>query len=81
MSPNHRTADDMVLDALHSMRTLVGMEVAFISQMVDASFATSIRLVAISRSELAVRIHWRQLLPARCRWSSAGVDPGRHAAC
>ena len=35
MSPNHRTADDMVLDALHSMRTLVGMEVAFISQFKD----------------------------------------------
>ncbi|MBW4048153.1 MAG: EAL domain-containing protein [Proteobacteria bacterium] len=35
MSPSHRTADDMVLDALHSMRTLVGMEVAFISQFKD----------------------------------------------
>jgi EAL domain-containing protein (putative c-di-GMP-specific phosphodiesterase class I) len=35
MSPNHRNADDMVLDALHSMRTLVGMEVAFISQFKD----------------------------------------------
>lgn len=35
MNPHHRTANDLVLDALHSMRALVGMEVAFISQFKD----------------------------------------------
>ncbi len=35
MSPHHRSVNDLVLDVLHSIRRLVGMEVAFVSQFKD----------------------------------------------
>lgn len=35
MTANHRTADETIMETLHSVRTLLGMEIAFISEFKD----------------------------------------------
>lgn len=54
MRPNDRSADDMVIEALHSMRALAGMEVAFVSEFKDGR--RIFRYVDPADCDIAVRV-------------------------